>query len=77
MTGTIRKHRPRDSESFDHFLKVVREGQAKQEWQDQQELVDFIKEKLHSLPHDVRKDIISEFCSYCGGEAGCQCWNDE
>lgn len=41
------------------------------------EFIDWVK----TLDWQVREEVIGairgEFCMYCGGDAGCQCWNDE
>lgn len=32
---------------------------------------------LDALSNESRERILAEYCGYCGGESGCQCWNDE
>ena len=33
---------------------------------------------LKSLPaDDKRLWVLKQFCVHCGGQPGCQCWNDE
>ena len=32
--------------------------------------------KLSDLTEEQRLDVISEFCSCCGGDRSCNCWND-
>lgn len=39
---------------------------------------DLIVALMKSLPaDDKRLHILRQFCRYCGGQPGCQCWNDE
>lgn len=32
---------------------------------------------LDRLTKHERQAVFGQFCKHCGGEPGCQCWNDE
>lgn len=41
-------------------------------------LADLAVSILKSLPaDDKRLHVLKQFCVHCGGQPGCQCWNDE
>lgn len=75
MAGTVRKHHPRGQ---DKYLAILREGQAKLEWELQQQALQELKDKILSLPLEARLNLFKQFCTSCGvDDPGCQCWNDE
>jgi len=39
--------------------------------------VEFLLSQLRKLTAEQRQDILSEFCSHCGGESPCNCWRDD
>lgn len=75
MAGTVRKHHPRGQ---DKYLAVLREGQAKLEWETQQNNLKELKEKLLSLPLEARLSLFRQFCTSCGiDDPSCRCWDDD
>ena len=46
-----------------------------------EEKIDQIIKMLKEISQEDRVDVLDKireiFCIHCGGEAGCQCWNDE
>ena len=71
MAGTVRKHHPRGQ---DKYLAVLREGQAKLEWENQQREIQEIKDKLLGLPLEARVKLFKQFCFECGkDDSTCKC----
>jgi len=36
-----------------------------------------IIEEIDSLSKEYKMEILGKYCHYCGGDAPCQCWNDD
>lgn len=37
----------------------------------------FLQAEIANLTDEQRLELFAPWCSYCGGPAPCQCWNDE
>lgn len=71
--STVRKHHPRGQ---DKYIEILREGQAKLEWEMKEKLVLEIVNKLKSLSKKDRMSVFYQFCTECGtnlDEDRCDC----
>lgn len=66
-----------EQEAEQRIHNMVMEQAAKEAWAAQEKLIAQLVDDLESLPLEARLRIFAEFCCYCGGPSGCQCWNDE